>query len=64
MTGLRLHDCRHSFATILLEAGESLKTISEMLGHQDIRTTGNLYAHVTANMQREAARKMDRLLGS
>lgn len=64
LTGLRLHDCRHSFATILIEAGQDAKTVSAMLGHSDIRTTLNIYARATSEMQKEAAQKLDRLLGS
>jgi len=47
---------------MLLEAGINPKVISERLGHSDIRTTLNIYGHVTENMQDEAAQKIGKLL--
>ena len=43
---IRFHDLRHSVATLLLQQGFSLKQIQEWLGHADIATTANVYAHV------------------
>lgn len=44
---IRLHDLRHSCASILLESGHNLKDVQQWLGHSDIQTTGNVYGHLT-----------------
>jgi integrase len=60
---VRFHDLRHTAATLLLASGEHPKVVSAMLGHSTIRTTLDLYSHVSDAMTRQAARTMDRLLG-
>ena len=45
LDGLRLHDCRHSFASRALALGESLPTIGKLLGHTQVQTTAR-YAHL------------------
>ncbi len=59
---ITVHSLRHTFATRLLERGESLKTVSELLGHADISTTGNIYAHVMPEIKAEAGVNMNGLL--
>jgi integrase len=51
---VRIHDLRHSFASVLAAAGYSLKIIGDMLGHSQPQTT-NRYAHLIDGVQREAA---------
>jgi len=43
---IRFHDLRHSYASLMLAKGKSLKTTSELLGHSTISITGDIYAHV------------------
>ena len=57
---LRFHDLRHPFATASLEHGMDVKTLSTIIGHVSSSTTLNIYAHVTDEMQRTAAAKIDR----
>jgi integrase len=52
---IRLHDLRHTWATIALQAGVNMKVVQERLGHASIKTTMDLYSHVMPGMQREAS---------
>jgi integrase len=54
VTKIRFHDLRHTHATICLEAGMSLKEVQERLGHSSIKTTGDVYAHVTNAMKEKS----------
>jgi integrase len=60
---IRFHDLRHTAASLLLMLGENPKVVQERLGHSRYEVTMNTYAHVVPTMQKEAARKLDRLLG-
>ena len=60
---IRFHDLRHTFATLALENGMDVKTLSAMLGHVSAATTLDIYTHITEDMQAEAAAKIDRGLG-
>jgi integrase len=61
---IRLHDLRHTAATLLLLQGVHVKVVSEMLGHASIAITLDLYSHVLPDMQREATAAMDRLFSN
>jgi integrase len=54
---LRLHDGRHTAATLLLEQGVHVRAIQRILGHSDVRTT-EAYTHVGDQMTRDAAARM------
>jgi integrase len=56
---MRLHDLRHTFASMALDAGVDLKTVSNALGHSTISTTADVYAHVTDSLMRDAADRID-----
>ena len=60
---VRMHDLRHTFATLALGAGVPLKTVSSALGHSSIAITADVYAHVTPELRDEAAAALDRALG-
>jgi len=60
---VRFHDLRHTFATLALENGMDVKTLSAMLGHVSAATTLNIYTHITDDMQRTAAANIDRGIG-
>ena len=60
-TGLkvRLHDARHTHATLLLKQNVRPKVVQERLGHATIATTFDTYSHVLPGMQEEAAAQFD-----
>jgi integrase len=60
---IRFHDLRHTSATLMLANGEHPKIVQERLGHADISMTLNRYSHVTMDMQRLAADRLDALIG-
>jgi len=60
---VRLHDLRHAFATFLLDQGEELRTVMDLLGHSTIRLTADTYGHVLPSRARTAADAIDRILG-
>ena len=59
---IRLHDLRHTHATLLLAAGVPVKVVSERLGHASAMITLGVYAHVMPGMQAEAAATFGALL--
>ena len=59
---IRFHDLRHTFATLALQNGVDIKTVSGMLGHFSAGFTLDTYAHVTTSAKREAAKTMGSIL--
>lgn len=55
---IRFHDLRHSCASLLLKEGVPMKQIQEWLGHSDISTTANIYAHLDSQSKNLSARTM------
>lgn len=60
---VRIHDLRHTCASLLLAEGVAVRTIMETLGHSNISMTLDTYAHVMETTLREAAASMDGVLG-
>ena len=61
---VRFHDLRHTFATIALQNGVNIKTVSGMLGHFSAGFTLDAYAYVTTSAQKEAAETMGSILSA
>ena len=58
---IRIHDIRHSHASLLIELGLSPKIIADRLGHEKIETTLNIYSHLYPSKQEEVADKLQSL---
>jgi integrase len=59
LPGIRLHDCRHTYATLLLKQNVHPSVVASQLGHANVTTTLNVYSHVTGGLQNQAAQKFD-----
>lgn len=57
---VRFHDLRHTFATTALEHGMDIKTLSAIIGHVSSATTLDIYSHITDEMQKSAANKIEK----
>jgi integrase len=57
------HGLRHAYASLMLASGIDLKVTSDLLGHSTIGITADLYTHVTERLHKEAAERLDALLG-
>lgn len=62
LRSIRLHDLRHTHATILILAGTDFKTISHRLGHTDIKITLNRYSHVLKEMDTKASENISSVM--
>src|SRR5262249_51960645 len=59
---VRLHDLRHSFGVMLLENGEHIRVVMELLGHSQLSETLKRYTKVRDQLQRDAIDRLDALL--
>jgi len=59
---VRLHDLRHTYASIMAAAGVNIKAISQALGHTNVSVTLGVYSHLLPGAGKSAAEKFDRLL--
>lgn len=62
ITKIRLHDLRHTHASILLKAGIQPKVVQERLGHSSIAITLDIYSHLFPSLQKEAAQKIGEII--
>lgn len=56
------HCLRHTHTSLLIEAGAGIKEIQEVLGHSDIKTTMNIYAHLTKDLKEKTSHKFSQLM--
>ncbi|MEM5008357.1 site-specific integrase [Priestia megaterium] len=59
---ITIHGLRHTHASLLFEAGASIKEVQERLGHSDIQMTMNIYTHVTDDLKEQTAEKFQRYI--
>ena len=63
LEGFHFHQLRHTFTSNLLSNGAAPKDVQELLGHADVSTTMNIYAHSTREAKRSSARLLDKVAG-
>ena len=63
LDGVRIHDCRHSYASRALAIGEGLPMIGKLLGHRKVTTTAR-YAHLVRDTEKASACKVGRSIGA
>ena len=59
---IRIHDFRHSHASLLINQGEDYLVVKERLGHASITTTIDTYSHLYPSKQKDLADKLDNLI--
>jgi len=64
LDGVRLHDLRHTMASLYLEQGVNPKTVAERLGHASVTITLDLYSHCLPGVQEAAAEQFDAAMAS
>lgn len=62
LKGIRLHDARHTHASLMLKQGVHPKVVQERLGHASIQVTLDTYSHVAPGIQQAAANRFDEVL--
>ena len=60
----RIHDLRHSYAVAAIKGGDDIKTVQENLGHATAVFTLDVYGHVTDQMKKESADRMEKFIES
>jgi integrase len=62
LKGIRLHDARHTHASLMLKQGVHPKIVQERLGHASIQITLDTYSHVAPGLQQAAANRFDEVV--
>lgn len=62
LSDIRLHDLRHTHASLMLQQGTDIKTISTRLGHSSVAFTMDTYTHLMPGMQKSAMEKFEKAL--
>lgn len=62
LPSIRFHDLRHTHATILLEMGVHPKVVSDRLGHNSIKTTLDIYSHVSTSLQKDLSEQFSKVM--
>ena len=62
--GFHFHQLRHTYTSNLLANGAAPKDVQELLGHSDVSTTMNVYAHSTRDAKRKSVRLLDKVVGN
>lgn len=60
----RFHDLRHTYAVAALQSGDDIKTVQENLGHHTAAFTLDVYGHVTEQMKKDSAARMETFINS
>lgn len=61
---IKVHGFRHTYATLLIESGANIKEVQERLRHSDIKTTMDIYAHVTKDRERKTVTNFAKFMES
>jgi len=64
LTLLTMHECRHTFASLLIDTGANPKAIQEVMGHSKIQTTFDVYGHLLPGSHDDVRARMDAYLSS
>lgn len=59
---IRFHDLRHTFASLLIQQGESLVYVKEQMGHSSVQVTVDLYGHLIPGGNKQAVDRLDGML--
>jgi integrase len=64
LRAITLHECRHTFASLLIDSGANPKAIQQFMGHSKIQTTFDVYGHLLPGSHDEVRKRMDAYLAA